>query len=253
MFPSLPSFRLDGKHALVVGAGRGLGAASAIALAEAGARVTVASRTVDELDEVASYIRQQGGSADYEQLDATNPDAVKACVQTLGPIDVLVNSAGTNRPLRLEDVDQDDIDYIFDVNLKAALYLAREVSISMKNNSIRGSIITLSSQMGHVGGPKRTLYCASNHALEGMTKALAWELGPVGIRVNTLCPTFFRTPLTEPMLIDPVFRSFVIDRIALGRIGELQDIMGPVVFLASEASALVTGTALMVDGGWTAQ
>ncbi|MBM3338818.1 MAG: SDR family oxidoreductase [Betaproteobacteria bacterium] len=253
MFPSLPSFRLDGKHALVVGAGRGLGAASAIALAEAGARVTVASRTVDELDEVASYIRQQGGSADYEQLDATNPDAVKACVQTLGPIDVLVNSAGTNRPLRLEDVDQDDIDYIFDVNLKAALYLAREVSISMKNNSIRGSIITLSSQMGHVGGPKRTLYCASKHALEGMTKALAWELGPVGIRVNTLCPTFFRTPLTEPMLIDPVFRSFVIDRIALGRIGELQDIMGPVVFLASEASALVTGTALMVDGGWTAQ
>jgi NAD(P)-dependent dehydrogenase (short-subunit alcohol dehydrogenase family) len=253
MFPSLPSFRLDGKHALVVGAGRGLGAASAIALAEAGARVTVASRTVDELDEVASYIRQQGGSADYEQLDATNPDAVKACVQTLGPIDVLVNSAGTNRPLRLEDVDQDDIDYIFDVNLKAALYLAREVSISMKNNSVRGSIITLSSQMGHVGGPKRTLYCASKHALEGMTKALAWELGPVGIRVNTLCPTFFRTPLTEPMLIDPVFRSFVIDRIALGRIGELQDIMGPVVFLASEASALVTGTALMVDGGWTAQ
>jgi NAD(P)-dependent dehydrogenase (short-subunit alcohol dehydrogenase family) len=253
MFPSLPSFRLDGKHALVVGAGRGLGAASAIALAEAGARVTLASRTVDELDEVASYIRQQGGSADYEQLDATNPDAVKACVQTLGPIDVLVNSAGTNRPLRLEDVDQDDIDYIFDVNLKAALYLAREVSISMKNNSVRGSIITLSSQMGHVGGPKRTLYCASKHALEGMTKALAWELGPVGIRVNTLCPTFFRTPLTEPMLIDPVFRSFVIDRIALGRIGELQDIMGPVVFLASEASALVTGTALMVDGGWTAQ
>jgi NAD(P)-dependent dehydrogenase (short-subunit alcohol dehydrogenase family) len=107
--------------------------------------------------------------------------------------------------------------------------------------------------MGHVGGPKRSLYCASKHALEGMTKALAWELGPEGIRVNTLCPTFFSTPLTEPMLADPVFRDFVIGRIALGRIGEIQDIMGPVVFLASDASALVTGTALMVDGGWTAQ
>ncbi|NCZ48296.1 MAG: SDR family oxidoreductase, partial [Betaproteobacteria bacterium] len=120
-------------------------------------------------------------------------------------------------------------------------------------HAIKGSIITLSSQMGHVGGPKRSLYCASKHALEGMTKALAWELGPEGIRVNTLCPTFFRTPLTAPMLADPGFRDFVIGRIALGRIGELQDIMGPVVFLASDASALVTGTALMVDGGWTAQ
>lgn len=253
MFPKLPSFRIDGKHALVVGAGRGLGAASAVALAEAGARVTLASRSINELEHVASYIVQHGGVANYLKLDATQAEDVKACIQSLGPIDVLVNSAGTNRPLKIDEVTQRDIDTLFDINLKAAIYLAREVSISMRKHAIRGSMITLSSQMGHVGGPRRTLYCASKHALEGMTKALAWELGPEGIRVNTLCPTFFRTPLTEPMLADPGFSDFVIKRIALGRIGELQDLMGPIVFLASEASSMITGTALMVDGGWTAQ
>ena len=252
-FPKSPSFRLDGKHALVVGAGRGLGAACAIALAEAGARVSLASRTSHELESINNYIVQQGGTASYMLLDATRLAEVKACVESLGPIDILVNSAGTNRPLRIDEVNQDDIDSLFDINIKAAIYLAREVSISMRKHAIKGSLITVSSQMGHVGGPKRTLYCASKHALEGMTKALAWELGPEGIRVNTLCPTFFRTPLTEPMLADPAFRDFVIGRIALGRIGELQDIMGPIVFLASEASSLVTGTSLMVDGGWTAQ
>lgn len=253
MFPKLPSFRIDGKHALVVGAGRGLGAASAVALAEAGARVTLASRSISELEHVASYIVQHGGVANYLKLDATQAEDVKACIQSLGPIDVLVNSAGTNRPLKIDEVTQRDIDTLFDINLKAAIYLAREVSISMRKHAIRGSMITLSSQMGHVGGPRRTLYCASKHALEGMTKALAWELGPEGIRINTLCPTFFRTPLTEPMLADPRFSDFVIKRIALGRIGELQDLMGPIVFLASEASSMITGTALMVDGGWTAQ
>ena len=253
MFPNLPSFRIDGKHALVVGAGRGLGAASAVALAEAGARVTLASRSINELEHVASYIVQHGGVANYLKLDATQAEDVKACIQSLGPIDVLVNSTGTNRPLKIDEVTQRDIDTLFDINLKAAIYLAREVSISMRKHAIRGSMITLSSQMGHVGGPRRTLYCASKHALEGMTKALAWELGPEGIRINTLCPTFFRTPLTEPMLADPGFSDFVIKRIALGRIGELQDLMGPIVFLASEASSMITGTALMVDGGWTAQ
>ena len=253
MFPKLPSFRIDGKHALVVGAGRGLGAASAVALAEAGARVTLVSRSINELEHVASYIVQHGGVANYLKLDATQAEDVKACIQSLGPIDVLVNSAGTNRPLKIDEVTQRDIDTLFDINLKAAIYLAREVSISMRKHAIRGSMITLSSQMGHVGGPRRTLYCASKHALEGMTKALAWELGPEGIRINTLCPTFFRTPLTEPMLADPGFSDFVIKRIALGRIGELQDLMGPIVFLASEASSMITGTALMVDGGWTAQ
>ena len=253
MFPKLPSFRIDGKHAFVVGAGRGLGAASAVALAEAGARVTLASRSINELEHVASYIVQHGGVANYLKLDATQAEDVKACIQSLGPIDVLVNSAGTNRPLKIDEVTQRDIDTLFDINLKAAIYLAREVSISMRKHAIRGSMITLSSQMGHVGGPRRTLYCASKHALEGMTKALAWELGPEGIRINTLCPTFFRTPLTEPMLADPGFSDFVIKRIALGRIGELQDLMGPIVFLASEASSMITGAALMVDGGWTAQ
>ena len=146
-----------------------------------------------------------------------------------------------------------DLDAVIDVNLKAAFYLAREVARGLQAAGRPGSLITVSSQMGHVGGPRRTLYCATKHAVEGFTKALAWELGPSGIRVNTLCPTFIETPLTEPMLADKAFRGYVESRIALGRIGRVEDIMGAVVFLASDASSLVTGSALMVDGGWTAQ
>ena len=165
----------------------------------------------------------------------------------------MVNSAGTNRPALLTQTSDEDLDAVLLLNVKAAFYLAREVARGLIAAGMPGSLINISSQMGHVGGPKRTVYCASKHAIEGLTKALAWELGGQQIRVNSLCPTFIETDMTRPMLADPEFMTLVQSRIALGRLGQVQDIMGAVVFLASEASALVTGSALMVDGGWTAQ
>lgn len=249
---SLPSFRLDGQRALVAGGGRGLGAACAQALAQAGADVVVAARSEAEVHAVAQGIREQGGRAHSLCLDVTDSAAVSRCIANLGPLDILINSAGTNRPALLTETRDEDLRAVMDLNVTAAYFLAREAARSMIAHQRAGSIITISSQMGHVGGPKRTVYCGTKHAVEGMTKALAWELGPQGIRVNTLCPTFIRTAMTEPMLQDPAFADFVRSRIALGRIGTPRDVMGAVVFLASEAAALITGTALMVDGGWTA-
>ena len=250
--PRLPSFRLDGQRALVAGGGRGIGAACADALAQAGADVFVAARSVSEVGEVARAIVQSGGKATPVALDVTDSAAVAQVVHAIGPLDIVVNSAGTNRPRLITDTPDSDLQDVVELNLTAALFLAREAARSMIEHERAGAIITISSQMGHVGGPKRTVYCATKHAVEGMTKALAWELGPHGIRVNTLCPTFIRTAMTEPMLADPVFSDYVRSRIALGRIGTPADVMGAVVFLASEAAALITGTALMVDGGWTA-
>lgn len=250
--PRLPSFRLDGQRALVAGAGRGIGAACAHALAQAGAEVWVAARSVSEVQAVAAEICQTGGQAHPLTLDVTDSAQVSQAIDRLGALDILVNSAGTNRPALITQTNDSDLDEVMALNVKAAFYLAREAARSMVGHGRSGSIITISSQMGHVGGPKRTVYCATKHAVEGMTKALAWELGLQGIRVNTLCPTFIRTAMTEPMLQDPGFSEFVRSRIALGRIGTLEDVMGAVVFLASPAAALVTGTALMVDGGWTA-
>ena len=248
-----PSFRLDGRRALVAGAGRGIGLAAAQALAQAGAEVTLAARTVSELEQAAAAIGQAGGRAQVLALDVTDAQAVQREIGARGPFQILVNSAGTNRPKLLADTTAEDIDAVLAVNIKAAFFLSREVARGLSALGQAGSIIHVSSQMGHVGGPKRTLYCASKHALEGLCKALAWELGGQNIRVNTLCPTFIETELTRPMLKDAQFRAFVESRIALGRLGQVEDIMGAVVFLASDASAMVTGSALMVDGGWTAQ
>ena len=250
--PSSPSFRLDGRRALVAGAGRGLGAAAAAALADAGAEVTLAARSRDELEALAQAIRLRGGKAKVLVLDVTDSAAVTSAVGVNGPFDVLVNSAGTNRPALLSDTSDEDIDAVFNLNVKAAFYLAREVARGLMAAKCGGSLITLSSQMGLVGSPRRTVYCASKHAVEGMTKALAWELGPHGIRVNTICPTFIETPLTAPMLANPEFKQFAVSKIALGCIGRIDEIMGAVVFLASDASSLMTGSALMLDGGWTA-
>ena len=250
--PLTPSFRLDGRRALVAGAGRGLGAAAAAALVEAGAHVTLAARSRDELQALAITLRERGGSCDVLVLDVTDSAAVTREIAARGPFDVLVNSAGTNRPALLIDTPDQDIDDVFNLNVKAAFYLAREVARGLMAAKRPGSLITLSSQMGHVGSVRRTVYCASKHAVEGMTKALAWELGPHGIRVNTICPTFITTPLTAPMLAQPEFMAMVLGKIALGRIGRVEEIMGAVVFLASDASSLMTGSALMLDGGWTA-
>lgn len=250
--PFTPSFRLDGRRALVVGAGRGIGAAAACALAEAGAEVTLAARSSSELEAVASVVRHRGGSARVATLDVTDAQAVGHCMAEIGPWDVVVNSAGTNRPARLTETSDQDLQYVLDLNVRCAMVVTREAARGMIDAGRGGSIINVSSQMGHVGGPKRAVYCATKHALEGMTKALAWELGPHGIRVNTVCPTFIETAMTAPMLADPAFAEQVRTCIALGRLGRLDDVMGAFVFLASDASALVTGTALMVDGGWTA-
>jgi len=251
--PRTPSSRLDGRRALVTGAGRGIGLAAAHALAQAGAVVTLAARSLDELRAAADAIATDGGKADVLVLDVTEPAAVRQAVAAAGPFQVLVNSAGTNRPALITETRDEDFDAVVDLNLKAAFYLAREVARGLISAGLPGSLIQISSQMGHVGGPKRSVYCATKHAVEGMTRALAWELGAHQIRANTLCPTFIETAMTRPALADPEFRQFVQSRIALGRLGQVEDIMGAVVFLASDASAMVTGSALMVDGGWTAQ
>lgn len=250
--PSAPNFRLDGRRALVTGAGRGIGLASAAALAQAGAEVTLAARSEDELREACRLIAAGGGRCDYLVLDVTDPRAVDERVAARGPFQVLVNNAGTNRPKPLVDVTDEDIDAILDLNVKAAFYVARVVVKGLLAARLPGSIINISSQMGVVGSPRRTVYCASKHALEGLTKALAWEVGRAGIRVNTICPTFIETAMTAGMFEDPSFRGWVTDRIALSRVGRMDEVTGAVVFLASDASSLMTGSALMLDGGWTA-
>jgi len=251
--PASPAFRVDGQRALVTGAGRGLGLAAAAALARAGAAVTLAARSEDELRAGCDAIRAEGGSADWMVLDVTDSRAVAAAISSRPAFHILVNNAGMNRPKPLVDTPDEDIDAVFNLNVKATFYVTREVARQMLAAGQTGSIINVSSQMGHVGSPRRTLYCATKHAVEGMTKALAWELGAAGIRVNTVCPTFVETAFTAPMFADPAFRQFVVDKIALGRIGRVEEVMGPIVFLASEASSLMTGSALMLDGGWTAQ
>jgi NAD(P)-dependent dehydrogenase (short-subunit alcohol dehydrogenase family) len=250
--PTTPSFRLDRRRALVTGAGRGIGAAAAAALADAGAAVTLVSRSAAELEGVADELRRRGGRAQTLVLDVTNAAAVTRALAEQGPFDMLVNSAGTNRPALLTETQDEDLDAVLDLNVRSTFLVCREVARGMVAAGRGGSIVTISSQMGHVGGPKRSVYCATKHAMEGMSKALAWELGPQGIRVNTLCPTFIETAMTAPMLADPAFRDYVQSRVALGRVGKLEDVMGAVVFLCSDAAALVTGSALMVDGGWTA-
>lgn len=251
--PTTPSFRLEGRRALVTGAGRGIGLAAAAALAEAGAEVTLTARTAQEIEAGAAAIRERGGKATAVALDVTDLYAVQAFIDREAPFQVLVSSAGGARHQPTLEVTPEAFDFTQDLNVRAAFFMAQAVAKKLVAAKLPGSLITVSSQMGHVGGPKRAAYCASKHAVEGFTKAMALELGPHGIRANTLCPTFIRTPLTEPMLADEAFAAWVKSKIALGRVGEIEDLMGPVVFLASEASALVTGTALMVDGGWTAE
>ncbi|WP_417270751.1 SDR family NAD(P)-dependent oxidoreductase [Celeribacter sp.] len=247
-----PSFRLDGKRALITGAGRGIGRAIAEAYAEAGAEVILCARTNDEIESLAHSLQAQGGKASSLVSDVTDIAGFAALVANLPPVDIFVNNAGTNRPKPLSDVTEDDYDTVLDLNVKAAIFAAKAVSTAMVAADVPGSIINMSSQMGHVGAANRTLYCASKWAIEGFTKALAVELGPKDIRVNTICPTFIETPMTKPFLDDPDFKASVLDKIKLGRIGQVEDVAGAAVFLGSDASSMMTGSALMLDGGWTA-
>jgi NAD(P)-dependent dehydrogenase (short-subunit alcohol dehydrogenase family) len=238
---------------LVTGAGRGIGLAAAAALAQAGAHVVLAARTAAEIEAAAAEIRAEGGSAEPMALDVTDTRAVQVAIGARPAFDILVNNAGTNRPRPFLDVTEDDYDTIANLNQRAAFFVAQAVARDMARAGIKGSIIQMSSQMGHVGGQRRTVYCMTKHGIEGLTKAMAIDLAPLGIRVNSIGPTFIDTPLTRPFWNDKAFHSDVISRIKLGRLGTVEDLMGAVVFLASDAAALITGTALVVDGGWTAE
>lgn len=251
--PRTPSLRLDGRRALVTGAGRGIGMASAAALAQAGAHVVLVSRTAAEIGAVAEEIRADGGSAEPLVLDVTDTAAAGAAIALQAPFDVLVNNAGTNRPRLFLEVTEEDYDSITVLNQRAAFFVAQAVARRMVEGGVPGSIIHISSQMGHVGAARRSVYCMTKHAIEGLTKAMAIDLAPHGVRVNSIGPTFIDTPLTRPFFQDTAFRDDVLRRIKLGRLGTVEDLMGAVVFLASDAAALVTGTTLLVDGGWTAE
>jgi NAD(P)-dependent dehydrogenase (short-subunit alcohol dehydrogenase family) len=222
-------------------------------LAQAGAHVTLAARTKVEIEAAASAIRAQGGKAEAMVLDVTDIEAARNAVATAEPFQILINNAGINRPAYLTDVNVEDFDAIFAVNVRAAFFMAQAVALRLVANKLPGSIINISSQMGHVGAARRTVYCASKHAMEGFTKAMAIELAPYNIRVNSLGPTFLETPMTRPFFENKSFRDEVLSKIKLGRLGQLDEVTGAIVFLASDASSLMTGSALVLDGGWTAE
>jgi NAD(P)-dependent dehydrogenase (short-subunit alcohol dehydrogenase family) len=251
--PGMPSFRLDGQRALVTGASRGIGLAAATALAGAGAHVTLVARHQPELDAALAAIRQAGGTAEALAIDVLDVDALREALAERDPFSILVNNAGTNRPASFVDVTTADFDTVFSLNVRAAFFVAQIVAQRLCAAGLPGSIIHMSSQMAHVGGARRSVYCASKHALEGLTKAMAIDLAPSGIRVNTICPTFIETDMTAGYFQDEAFRTGVLQRIKLGRIGKVEDLMGAIILLASDASSLITGTSIVIDGGWTAE
>jgi NAD(P)-dependent dehydrogenase (short-subunit alcohol dehydrogenase family) len=222
-------------------------------LAQAGAHVTLAARTRAEIEAAASAIRARGEKAEALVLDVTDVETARELIGASEPFQILINNAGINRPAQLSDVSVEDFDAIFAVNVRAAFFMAQAVARRLIESKLSGSIINISSQMGHVGAARRTVYCASKHAMEGFTKAMAIELAPHNIRVNSLGPTFLETPMTRPFFENKAFRDEVLSKIKLGRLGQLDELTGAIVFLASDASSLMTGSALVLDGGWTAE
>lgn len=247
-----PSFRLDGKRALVTGGAAGLGLAAASALSQAGAHVTLVDIAEAAVKEAAAAIRARGDAADALVLNVTDIDTVRAAVAAAEPFDILFNNAGTNRPAQLVDVKVEDFDFMFALNVRATFFLAQAVARRLIAAKRPGSIINTSSTMGHVGMVSRPVYCATKHAVEGFSKAMAVELAPHNIRVNTIAPTFVETPMSRPFFENKPFRDMVLSKIKLGRLGTLEEIAGAVLFLASDASSLMTGTSMVLDGGWTA-
>ncbi|MEL6572105.1 MAG: SDR family oxidoreductase [Pseudomonadota bacterium] len=250
--PRTPTFQLNGKRALVTGASSGIGLACAAALAEAGAAVTLAARSVDKLQEAADAMRAEGRQADVLAMDVADVPATEAAVAAECPFDVLVNSAGLARHGPALETQEPDFDAVSDLNLKGAYFLSRAVAKGLIDAGKPGSLINISSQMAHVGGIERAVYCGTKHAVEGFTKTMAIEWGKQNIRINTICPTFILTPFTQASFDNPERRAWIMDKIKLPRVGEVEDVMGAAVFLASDASAMVTGTSLLIDGGWTA-
>jgi NAD(P)-dependent dehydrogenase (short-subunit alcohol dehydrogenase family) len=250
--PKTPSMSLNGRKALIIGASSGIGLGCAVALAEAGAHVCLSARNVNKLNQVVKALQTKGCSTEALVLDISDIETTQESIATNGPFDILVNSAGLGRHAPSQDTTVEDFDEVMNVNLRGAYFVTQAVANGLINSNKSGSLINISSQMGHVGGIDRAVYSASKHAVEGFTKAMAIEWGPYQIRVNTICPTFVRTPLTQSTFDNSERIRWIEEKIKLGRICEVEDIMGAVVFLASDASAMVTGSALMVDGGWTA-
>lgn len=246
-----PSFRLDGKRALVTGASSGIGLGCAVALAQAGAHVTFCARRAQVLESIVNDVREAGLQADAYALDVTDTRAVRDLFEEQ-TFDIILNSAGLARHSAAVDTREDDFDAVMGINVRAAYFLAQQAAKSMISQGTGGSIIQISSQMAHVGGTDRAVYCGTKHAIEGINKAMAIEFGPAGIRVNSICPTFILTPLTQPTFDDPEKRAWIDSKIKLPRVGKIEDIMGAAVFLASDAAGMITGTSILVDGGWTA-
>ena len=256
--PELSSlFRLGGQVALVTGAGRGIGAAIARYLGAAGAEVVLVARTTSELQSVAAQIESSGGRAQVHPCDVTDTRAVRALIDRLPRLDIVVNNAGNNFPEPMVDVSDEHLDALIALNTRAVFVVAQAAARKMLQDPARrergGAVINMSSQMGHVGSPNRTVYCMTKHAVEGLTKAMAVELAPEGIRVNSIGPTFVDTPLVRRIVDTPEKSKFVLSKIPLGRLADVSDIAAAAVYLASPAAAMVTGTCLRVDGGWTAQ
>ena len=250
--PRTPSFSLAGRRALVTGGGRGIGFALAAALSEAGAEVTLWARGAEAVGAAAQRLRDAGRRANAQAIDVTDRAAVEAALETVPAFDVMVSNAGTNIPQPFVEMTEASFDTVMDLNVRAAFFTMQAVARRMIAQDTKGSIIQISSQAGLVGAAGRSAYTASKHATEGLTKVLALELAPHGIRVNSICPTFIETEMTAPALAAPAFRDFVLSRIKLGRLGQVEDLMGSAVFLASDASGLMTGSSVVVDGGWTA-
>lgn len=236
----------EGRTALVTGASKGIGRGVALALAEQGAHVIAVARVSSDLDAVAKDLGERG---ETWALDASS-DAFLERIGTLERLDILINNLGTNRPKPIADITDEDLDVMLDLNLRSLYRITRAGLAKMDRGA---AIVNVSSQMGHVGSPGRTVYCMTKHGVEGFTKALAVELAPRGIRVNSVAPTFIETPMTKPMLSNPEFAKFVKDSIPLGHVGSVEDVAAATLYLASPSARMVTGHSLLVDGGWTAQ
>jgi NAD(P)-dependent dehydrogenase (short-subunit alcohol dehydrogenase family) len=250
--PHVP-FRLDGRRALVSGASSGIGHACALSLARAGAQVVLIARSAAALESLSRQINEAGGSAEAVPCDVRDESRLAQLLADRPPCDILLNAVGANEPTPLEQVSREQFDRLFALNVRSAFFLIQQLATRLRASEQPGSLITVSSQMGHVGAPLRTVYCATKHAIEGLTKAAAVELAPAGIRVNSIAPTFVETEMTRDMLADERFAADVVARIPLGKVGKPGDVAGAAVYLASDESRLVTGTSLLVDGGWTAR
>ena len=253
----LQSLKLNNKTALVTGAGKGIGKACAIALAEAGADLILVSRTQKDLSGVQKKIKQLKRKCTSIICNVSNYDEVKKLFSQINKLDVLVNNAGTNIPEYFTKIKKKDMDYVVELNLKAAFHVAQlsaRIMLKSKNSKKNGgSIINMSSQLGHVGAPNRSVYSMTKFGIEGLTKSMAIDLARNNIRVNTVCPTYVETPLVKRFFKDKKFKKDMLDNIPLGRFATVSDVATAVVFLASSASSMMTGSSLMVDGGWTAK